>query len=214
MTLTRKMDRRPLGVPLAAFILVGASGCASPPIPVAPGCPNGRSEVTAQVGACTAGSQRPPSSQEPSDPVQPSSPAPTAPVAPPVVADQPATERRQPDSTRVEFASPRNGLEGVPAFLRSHAAGFIPCPVEQLSVERLRTSPNPWFSSFLVDGCGKRVAYGLCETTAGDCYTVTAFFSVPSRAASKASGAPAPDGSAPKAATGTVSPTGTWGSGE
>jgi hypothetical protein len=54
-------------------------------------------------------------------------------------------------------------------------------PSELLSVQALRSSPNPWFSSFLVDGCGKRVGYGLCEIGASGtvCYTVTSYFALP-----------------------------------
>jgi hypothetical protein len=117
----------------------------------------------------------------------PPSPAPTAPVASPVVASPPAIDRRPADPTRVEFASPSNGLTGVSEALRGHAAAFIPCPGDQLSVQALRSGPNPWFSSFLVDGCGKRVAYGLCETGASgtDCYTVTSFFSLPAPTSSR-----------------------------
>jgi hypothetical protein len=105
----------------------------------------------------------------------------TAPIAQPVVASQPTTERRYRDAARVEFPSPINGPSGVPPFLRSHAAAFIPCPTEQLSVQALRSGPNPWFSSFLVDGCGKRVAYGLCDIRVSNtqCYTVTSFFALP-----------------------------------
>ncbi len=108
----------------------------------------------------------------------------------------PASEPPQ-DPTRVEFASPDSGLTAVPDILRGHAADFIPCPREKLSVQQLRSAPNPWFSSFLVDGCGKRVAYGLCQIGASgtECYTVTSFFSLPTGSTSQALSVPAPSSS-------------------
>jgi len=103
-----------------------------------------------------------------------------------VLAAPSAAPPQSADPMRAEFTLPAgtHGLDGVPDVLRHHASKVIGCPVEKISVQQVRTGPNPSFATFLADGCGKRLAYGLCDFPHGgaECYTITSLFSIPSGA--------------------------------
>jgi hypothetical protein len=108
----------------------------------------------------------------------------TPPDAPPAA---PSAVLQRSTSLRVEFklGEHSHGLGPVPDVLRHHASTLLACPYESTSGEQLWTSSNPWYSGFIVDGCGKRVTYAGCLASRdGDqCYTVTSIFSMPTTTA-------------------------------